>query len=144
MVVERFEKRAKGRELAVNIPNELVIVPVDAKLIVQVLINLLDNALKHTADNQEISLTVEKQDGFVRFTVADRGTGINEEDLPYIFQMYYTSGKQSADAKKGMGLGLAICKSVVETHGGKISAANREGGGAEFSFELPMEDTNYD
>ena len=144
VVVERFEKRAKGRELAVNIPNELVIVPVDAKLIVQVLINLLDNALKHTADNQEISLTVEKQDGFVRFTVADRGTGINEEDLPYIFQMYYTSGKQSADAKKGMGLGLAICKSVVEAHGGKISAANRECGGAEFSFELPMEDTNYD
>ena len=116
----------------------------DAKLIVQVLINLLDNALKHTDSTQEISLTVDKQENGVRFTVADRGTGINAEDLPYIFQMYYTSGKQSADAKKGMGLGLAICKSVVKAHGGSISAANREGGGAEFSFVLPMEDTNYD
>jgi len=144
VVVERFEKRAKGRELVVNIPNELVIVPVDAKLIVQVLINLLDNALKHTTLNQEISLTVDKLDNAVRFIVADRGTGINEEDMPYIFQMYYTSGKQSSDAKKGMGLGLAICKSVVEAHGGKISAANRDGGGAEFSFTLPMEDTNND
>ena len=144
VVVERFEKRAKGRELTVNIPTELVIVPVDAKLIVQVLINLLDNALKHTDSTQEISLTVDKQENGVRFTVADRGTGINAEDLPYIFQMYYTSGKQSADAKKGMGLGLAICASVVKAHGGKITAANREGGGAEFSFVLPMEDTNYD
>ena len=78
------------------------------------------------------------------FTVADRGTGIREEDLPYIFQMYYTSGSRSSDSKKGMGLGLAICLSVVTAHGGTITARNRAGGGARFSFTLPMEDTNND
>ncbi|MBR4035458.1 MAG: DUF4118 domain-containing protein [Oscillospiraceae bacterium] len=144
VVIERFEKRARGRELTVNIPDELILVPVDAKLIVQVLINLLDNSLKHTTQEQEISLTVEKQGDNACFTVADRGTGILEEDLPYIFQMYYTSSSRSSDSKKGMGLGLAICQSVVTAHGGNITAKNRPGGGAQFSFTLPMEDTNND
>lgn len=144
VVLERFEKRARGRELVVKIPNELMLVPMDAKLIVQVLINLLDNSLKHTTQEQEISLTVEKQGDNACFTVADRGAGISEEDLPYIFQMYYTTYKRPADAKKGMGLGLAICQSVVKAHGGVITAANREGGGAQFTFTLPMEDTDND
>jgi len=144
VVLERFEKRAKGKELIVNIPQELILVPMDAKLIVQVLMNLLDNSLKHTLPHQEISLTVEKKGNQACFTVADRGTGIAKEDLPYIFQMYYTSAGRSADAKKGMGLGLAICEAVVKAHGGTISATNREEGGARFSFALPMEDTSDD
>ena len=144
VVLERFEKRAKGKELIVNIPQELILVPMDAKLIVQVLMNLLDNSLKHTLPHQEISLTVEKKGNQACFTVADRGTGIAKEDLPYIFQMYYTSAGRSADAKKGMGLGLAICEAVVKAHGGTISATNREEGGARFSFVLHMEDTSDD
>lgn len=140
VVLERFEKRAQpGRELAVSIPDELILVPVDAKLIVQVLINLLDNSLKHTTPQQEISLSVEKQDGFALFTVADRGEGIAVEDLPHIFQMYYTTSTSPSDAKKGMGLGLTICDAVVKAHGGTITAANRQGGGAVFTFTLPME-----
>lgn len=139
VTLERFEKRAPGRELNIKIPNELIIVPMDAKLIVQVLINLLDNSLKHTTQEQEISLTVTRQGDAACFTVADRGTGIAPEDLPYIFQMYYTSAKDAADSKKGMGLGLAICSAVVTAHGGTITAENREGGGAQFTFTLPME-----
>ena len=140
VTLERFEKRAPaGRELVVNIPDELILVPVDAKLIVQVLINLIDNSLKHTTHQQEISLSVEKQGEYACFTVADRGTGIAQEDLPHIFQMYYTSAGSSADSKKGMGLGLAICDAVVKAHGGTITAANRADGGAIFTFTLPME-----
>lgn len=140
VTLDRFEKRSRGHELTVNIPDELMLVPMDAKLIVQVLMNLLDNSLKHTTQGQEISLSVEKQGDCACFTVADRGTGILPEDLPYIFQMYYTSSKESADSKKGMGLGLAICSAVVKAHGGKITAENRPGGGAKFTFTLPMED----
>lgn len=140
VTLDRFEKRSQGHELTVNIPDELMLVPMDAKLIVQVLMNLLDNSLKHTAQGQEISLTVEKQEDNACFTVADRGTGISAEDLPYIFQMYYTSAKETADSKKGMGLGLAICSAVVKAHGGNITAENRPGGGAKFTFTLPMED----
>lgn len=141
VVLERFEKRAPGRELVVTIPDELIIVPVDAKLIVQVLINLLDNSVKHTTPDQEISVSVEKQAGAVRFTVSDRGKGISETDLPYIFQMYYTTAHSSSDAQKGMGLGLAICDAVVKAHGGTITAANHPEGGAVFTFTIPMEET---
>ncbi len=139
VVLERFEKRAPGRELQVNIPDELILVPVDAKLIVQVLINLLDNAVKHTTPQQEISLAVEKKDKYVYFTVTDRGEGIAEKDLPYIFQMYYTTYRNSADSQKGMGLGLAICDAVIKAHGGTITAQNHPDGGAVFTFTLPME-----
>ena len=139
VVLERFEKRAPNRELQVNIPDDLILVPVDAKLIVQVLINLLDNAVKHTTPQQEISLSVEKQEAFVKFIVTDRGTGISVKDLPHIFQMYYTTAHSPADAQKGMGLGLAICDAVVKAHGGSITAANHPEGGAVFTFTLPME-----
>ena len=141
VVLERFEKRAPGRELVVTIPDELVIVPVDAKLIVQVLINLLDNSVKHTTPDQEISVSVEKQADAVRFTVTDRGKGISETDLPHIFQMYYTTAHSSSDAQKGMGLGLAICDAVVKAHGGTITVANHPEGGAVFTFTIPMEET---
>ena len=139
VVLERFEKRSQGRELIVEIPQELVLVPVDAKLIVQVLINLLDNAVKHTTPQQQIYMSVEKLADSVKFTVRDEGYGISERDLPYIFQMYYTTAIGSADAKKGMGLGLAICDAVIKAHGGTISAANHPDGGAIFTFTLPME-----
>lgn len=139
VVLERFEKRSQGRELAVAIPDRLILVPVDAKLIVQVLINLLDNAVKHTTSSQKIYLTVEKQDTDVCFTVRDEGVGISAQDLPYIFQMYYTTARTSSDAQKGMGLGLAICDAVVKAHGGTITAGNHPEGGAVFTFTLPME-----
>ena len=140
VVLERFEKRAPGRELKVSIPNELMLVPMDAKLIIQVLINLLDNAVKHTEPENEIQLSVTHNDGSACFTVADKGSGILEKDLPYIFQLYYTSSKGSADSQKGMGLGLTFCDTVVKAHGGNITASNHPEGGAVFTFNLPMED----
>jgi two-component system sensor histidine kinase KdpD len=77
----------------------------------------------------------------VQFTVWDRGTGIRNRDLPNIFQGFYTSQVSHADARKGMGLGLAICETIVKAHGGGIEAHNRKDGpGAEFIFTLPMED----
>ena len=139
VVLERFEKRAPGRELLVDIPDELILVPIDAKLIVQVLINLLDNSVKHTKHDEEISISVEKQGNYVRFIVKDSGTGISADDLPHIFKMYYTTSHSPSDAQKGMGLGLAICDAVIKAHGGQISAANHPAGGAVFTFTLPME-----
>lgn len=140
VVLERFEKRAPGRELLINIPDDLIIVPADAKLIVQVLINLLDNAVKHSGADDEISLSVKKEGDYVRFTVTDKGKGISAEDLPHIFKMYYTTSHGSADSQKGMGLGLAICDAVVKAHGGTITAKNRPEGGAVFTFNIPTEE----
>lgn len=132
-----MEKRLPDRHIHVEMPDNVVIVEVDAKLISQVLVNLLDNAAKHTAENEEISISVSADEENVCVTVADRGCGISEQDLPYIFQMFYTTASKSPDSKRGVGLGLAICESIVEAHGGSIRAENRDGGGAAFIFTLP-------
>lgn len=133
-----IEKRLPDRSVQVEMPDNVVIAPMDAKLISQVLVNLLDNAAKHTPEDAEISISVTADEENVSVTVADRGCGIAERDLPYIFQMFYTTAGKSPDAKRGVGLGLAICQSIVEAHGGKITAQNRKGGGAAFTFTLPM------
>ena len=122
-------------------------VPMDARLIGQVLTNLLDNAVKHTQPEEEISVTVSRatEQQAVVFTVADRGCGIAAQDLPNIFQMFYTTKGKGPDAKRGIGLGLAICESIVTTHGGTISAQNQENGkGAVFTFTLPLEENTDD
>ena len=141
--VAAIEKRAPEREIAVHIPDEILMVPMDAKLIGQVLTNLLDNAVKHTQPEEEISVTASKdpQQEMAVFAVADRGTGIAAQDLPNIFQMFYTTKGKGPDAKRGIGLGLAICESIVTAHGGTISAQNREDGkGAVFTFTLPLKE----
>lgn len=138
--VHHIAQRSHEREIIIDIPDELFLVPMDAKLIEQVLINLLDNAIKHTPSGNEISISVIKDErtDCAIFTVADRGEGIADADLPNIFQMYYTSRAKHADAQHCIGLGLAICDAIVKAHGGNIEAHNRsDGQGAEFIFTLP-------
>ena len=136
-------KRAPEYEVTVHIPNDVLLVPMDARLINQVLVNLLDNAVKHTRPGNDISVSVSEDRAIGRavFSVSDSGTGIAEADLPHIFQMFYTTRGLEADAQRGVGLGLAICESIIKAHGGAISARNRrETSGAEFIFTLPMEE----
>ena len=145
--VAAIDKRAHEREITVHIPDEILMVPMDAKLIGQVLTNLLDNAVKHTQPDEEISVTVSKdsEQHMAVFTVSDRGTGIAAQDLPNIFQMFYTTKGKGPDTKRGIGLGLAICDSIIAAHGGTIRARNQENGkGAIFTFTLPLEDNTDD
>lgn len=137
-----MEKRLPDRSIDVEMPDNVIMVPMDARLISQVLINLLDNADKHTAKDRQISVSVCTDEENVLITVADRGSGIAESDLPYIFQMFYTTHTKSPDSRRGVGLGLAICQSIVEAHGGTIRAKNRKDGGAAFTFTLPIEGEN--
>ena len=139
----RMAGRAPDREIQVEAPEEVLMVPMDAKLIMQVLINLMDNAVKHTDGAEEIKVTVKKdlQGENAVFTVADRGEGIAPEDLPNIFQTFYTSQIKPVDAQKGIGLGLTICESIIRQHGGRMEAHNRpDGRGAEFVFTLPLKE----
>lgn len=141
VVLNIIGKRAKEREIKVDIPEEPVLIPVDAKLISQVLVNLLDNSIKHTKKGEEICLSVKKNKEYVEFTVTDRGEGILEEDLSNIFKMFYTTEGKGPDSQLGIGLGLAICKSIVIAHGGEIWGKNRnDGKGAIFAFTLPLKE----
>ena len=137
-----MEKRIADHEIDVDIPDNLLMVPMDARLITQVLVNLLDNAAKHTDPGEEIkiSVTVDTQEKVAKFIVSDRGTGIPREALKKIFEMFYTTSKHETAARKGIGIGLPICKSIIKAHGGRIWAENRIGKGSRFTFTLPLEE----
>lgn len=143
-VIEAATRRIRGRSgsrrLGIVIPQECLMVPMNVRLIEQVLVNLLDNAVKHTPDNGEIGILLEQRGGEAVFTVLDNGNGILNEDLPHVFELFYTKHGVNTDKRKGMGIGLAICEAIVKAHGGSISAMNRDGGGgAKFQFTLPLQ-----
>lgn len=125
------------RNFNIVMSKELISVPMDGKMIVQVLINLLNNAVTHTAKDCSIELAVNDMDGYVEFSIADGGNGIDPAIKDELFNAFVTSGKVGADGKKGIGLGLAICKAFVQAHGGSISMGTSHLGGALFTFTLP-------
>ena len=106
----------------------------------QVIGNILSNAVKHTSEDGNIWIKVWDTGKNAVFRIGNDGASIREEDLPHIFEMYYTGG--SDRNSEGVGLGLSICKLIVTAHGGQISARNGENGGVIFEFNLPMEDKN--
>jgi two-component system sensor histidine kinase KdpD len=134
--VSIVKKYAGNRKLSVNIPDSLTMVSVDAGMIKQMLINLLDNAIKYTADTGNIEISFHTEDDAAVFEVRDDGAGIDEKNLPHIFDRFYTTDRKQSGGRKGIGLGLAICKSIVLAHGGTITAANLKGGGALFRITL--------
>jgi two-component system, OmpR family, sensor histidine kinase KdpD len=137
--IARVEKRLGDRVLTTKIPAELPTVPMDGLLIEQVLVNLLDNALKYTppAAAIEISTWIERGQWWVR--VSDSGPGVKEEDLSRLFDKFY---RGSQTGKTGAGLGLAICKGIIDIHGGILRADNLPEGGMYFEFSLPLENTD--
>lgn len=141
------QRHTQNRKIVVSIPDELLMVPMDAKLIEQVLINLIDNALKHSPLDQPIELTVQKEEhlNVAVFKIADHGTGISVQDLDHLFEMFYTTKEKGPDSKRGIGLGLAICEAIATAHGGDIKAQNRKDcNGAEFIFTLPLKEKNHE
>lgn len=137
--ISHVEKLLVGRSFSVNLPDDVVMVPMDGKLIVQVLINLLDNAIRHTPSESEITLEVATQTQFLIITVSDTGNGIDEHIKKNLFEQFVTLDGGVTDGKRGMGLGLAICKAIVEAHGGKIHAEDNQPKGSKFVFTLPLE-----
>ncbi len=131
--LERLEKRLAGRPVTVDAP--ALLVPMDFVLMVQVLVNLLDNALKYSPADTPIEVAARLSDGTLEITVADRGVGVPAEDLERIFDKFYRVQRPAAGS--GTGLGLAICKGIVEAHGGRIWAQNRPGGGMVVTVALP-------
>lgn len=134
--IRRVHKYSPNHKISVTIPDDVIFVDMDSKLIVQVLINLLDNAVKHTGPEDEINVNVTLGSDKVWFEVSDNGTGIDENDLKRLFNIFDLADSQRTDAKRGIGFGLAICKAIVNMHGGEIYADNNNTGGATFSFFL--------
>ena len=132
----RMEKQLSGHPVATHIPADLPLVPLDVVLTEHVFINLLENAAKYTPAGSTIEISATASDQEVTVEVADHGPGISPGDEKKIFEKFYR-GKLAGSAS-GVGLGLTICRAIVEAHGGKIWAENRPGGGASFRFTLPL------
>ncbi len=130
----QLRDRLENRPVITSIPSDLPMVLADFVLITQVLINLLDNAIKYAAPGSPVEVRAVLHAPNVVITIADRGIGIPEDDLTRVFDKFYRVQRHDVG---GTGLGLPICKGIVEAHGGQIWAENRAGGGAELSFSLP-------
>lgn len=136
--LSKMRRRLAPFQVNAATPDSVVVVPMDAGLIEQVLVNILDNACRHTPPGGTISLEVSVIHGSVVFTITDSGSGFAPQDLDLLFDKFYTGNRREADSTRGVGLGLAICRAIVQAHGGTIEARNADGGGAQVCFSLPL------
>jgi two-component system sensor histidine kinase KdpD len=135
-----------GRTIKVEEEDELILAKMDARLIVQVLINLIGNAVKYTPQGTDITVRVRKEkaengeNSQVIISVCDLGDGIPDDRKERVFDMFYTGGDQVADSRRSLGLGLGLCRSIINAHGGKIWISDNIPHGAVITFTLPAEE----
>jgi two-component system, OmpR family, sensor histidine kinase KdpD len=137
-VLGRMQPVLQNRIVQTHLPDDLPPVQLDYLQIDQVLTNLIENAVRYTPSDSPIEISVNVEGDQMVICVADRGLGIPATDLERVFDKFYRVLGRTAERTTGSGLGLAVCKGLVEAHGGRIWAENREGGGAIFRFTLPL------
>jgi two-component system sensor histidine kinase KdpD len=134
--LEQLGQRLGQHNVKVDIPADFPLVPIDFTLIVQVVVNVLENAVKYSPQNSLIEISAHLSDKKARLQIADQGVGIPSEDLTRVFDKFYRV--QRPESVSGTGLGLSIGKGIVEAHHGFIYAGAREGGGTIITIELPL------
>ena len=140
VITEALHHVSKKREehtIRVTSEEDFILARIDARLIVQVLINLVNNAIKYTQPGSVIEIHTAKVEHEVYVSVADNGPGIPEDQKMQIFDMFYTGKQKLADSRRSLGLGLALCKSIVNAHGGSIKVEDNMPHGSVFTFTLP-------
>lgn len=140
--MRHISRQAAEHHISIHCQDELLMVRADAKLLVQVILNLVDNAVKYTPVGSSIVIAAEKQDQMVVFSVADTGNGISDEEKTKIFDKFYCGTRKIADNRRSLGLGLYLCKAIVEAHGGMIQVADNHPQGTVFRFTLPLEEVS--
>ncbi len=136
--LKHVHPKNEKQKITVIQPDDLLLAKMDARLIVQVLINLLDNAIKYTPSDSQITVTAKRDGERVCIGVADNGAGIPDEQKSRIFDRFYTGTGKIADCRRSLGLGLSLCKSIVGAHGGEITISDNVPHGAVFTFTLPV------
>lgn len=136
--LKHIRTKSEKQKIAVIQPDDLLLAKMDARLIVQVLINLLDNAIKYTPSDSQITITAKRNGETVSVSVADNGNGIEGEQKSRVFDMFYTGANKIVDCRRSIGLGLSLCKSIVNAHGGEITVTDNVPRGAIFTFTLPV------
>ncbi len=138
--LRHINRKSVDYHITLEQEDDMLLARMDAKLIVQVLINLVDNAIKYTPAGTDITISTRAENGMAVISVTDTGGGIPDEMKPRIFDMFYSGAHRIADSRRSLGLGLSLCKSIVTAHGGTISVADHQPHGTVFTFTLPMEE----
>ncbi len=142
--VIKFGKHFSGIQVNMEQPDDILFADMEPMLIGQVLTNLLENAAYHGEHTSRIIIRLSHANGIIKIEVVDDGVGIPEARLPRIFGENDVSAKRrGADSRRGMGIGLSVCMSIVKAHGGNMTAYNNEFGGATFAFTLPEKEFDY-
>lgn len=135
--LKHINRKSKEHTIRVTSGNDFILAHIDAKLIVQVIINLVDNAIKYTSVGSVIEIHTDQKEQWVTVSVSDNGPGIPDEQKPRIFDMFYSGANKVVDSRRSLGLGLSLCKSIVTAHGGTISVSDNQPNGTVFTFTLP-------
>lgn len=138
--IVKFKKAYLTQNIIVQIPDEFISIPMDALLIQQVLVNLLENAVIHAKGMDELKIVVKIKNNKAIFEVIDNGCGIPKEKMKHLFTDYLYDSKPVDGRRHNMGIGLSVCSTIIKAHGGDIQVRQRENGGTIFSFYLDMED----
>ncbi|MCD7908266.1 MAG: ATP-binding protein, partial [Clostridium sp.] len=140
--MRHISRKASEHILSVTQEGDFLLARMDSRLIIQVIINLVDNAIKYTPPGSHILVRAFRRGDFAVVEVADDGPGIPDSAKERVFDMFYTAANKPADSKRGMGLGLALCRSIVTAHGGEITVSDRIPHGCSFQFTLPIEEVD--
>lgn len=140
--MKHINRKGAEHNITVECRDELLLARMDAKLIIQVIINLVDNAVKYTPAGSDIKITAEKKSGYVSVHVADTGNGIPDHIKPRVFEMFYTGDNRIADSRRSLGLGLPLCRSIINAHGGEITLTDNLPHGSIFTFIIPSGGVN--
>ena len=135
--MQHISRKASEHHITVEHQNELLLAQCDARLMVQVIINLVDNAVKYTPVESHIHVFTKQEDTLAVFGVSDNGPGIPDGEKQRVFQMFYTGSTAVADSRRSLGLGLSLCKSIVAAHGGEITVSDNQPAGAVFTVSIP-------
>jgi signal transduction histidine kinase len=139
-VLSEIDMASADRAISLSsvVPDDLPVIEADRERVHQVLFNLVDNAMRFTPDGGQVRIEAHRENGAVSVSVADSGVGIPEDALPRLFERFYRVDPSRSREDGGTGIGLAIARSVVEAHGGTISAESELGHGSVFTFDLPV------
>lgn len=135
--LRHINREAARHHITVRSAEEFLLVRADARLIIQVIINIVDNAIKYTQEGSEICIGTERRGEQVVITISDDGPGIADEGKQHIFEMFYSGANPVADSRRSLGLGLSLCRSIVHAHGGEITVSDNKPRGVIFQFTLP-------
>jgi len=138
------DRQSAKHEISVELSDDLLMAKMDVRLVLQVIINIVNNAIKYTPEGSHICLSAQKQGNMVCIRISDDGPGISNEAKPHLFDMFYTADTGRPDSRRGLGIGLSLCKAIVEAHGGRIAVADNSPHGAVFYFTLPLEEVSLD